>query len=219
MNDDGSGSSSSPPWGSAEGRTEFQAIFRAVPDLYLLLDAQFRIVDVSDGYLRVTMTTRPEILGRGIFHAFPDDPAEPAATGVANLRASLRRVLADKRPHTMPVQRYPIRRPSAQGGTFEERFWSVVNSPVQTAAGWVSHIIHRVEDVTEVVNLKRERLQQDRTLREMSLRSEHYSRLLDAAPDAMVIVDEAGRIELVNTQTEGLFGYAREELIGRRWTC
>lgn len=38
--------------------------------------------------------------------------------------------------------------------------------------------------------------------------------LLDAAPDAFVIVDEGGRISLVNEQTERWFGYAREELIG-----
>ncbi|MCM2257756.1 MAG: PAS domain S-box protein [Vicinamibacteria bacterium] len=39
--------------------------------------------------------------------------------------------------------------------------------------------------------------------------------LLEAAPDAMVIVDEAGRIVLVNSQTERLFGYRREELLGQ----
>ena len=39
--------------------------------------------------------------------------------------------------------------------------------------------------------------------------------LLEAAPDAMVIVGEAGRIVLVNSRTEELFGYSREELLGR----
>jgi protein-histidine pros-kinase len=39
--------------------------------------------------------------------------------------------------------------------------------------------------------------------------------LLESAPDAMVIVDDSGRIRLVNAQTERLFGYAREDLLGQ----
>lgn len=39
--------------------------------------------------------------------------------------------------------------------------------------------------------------------------------LLDAAPDAIVVVDEAGCIVVANAQTEQLFGYRREELLGQ----
>src|SRR5436305_978438 len=41
-----------------------------------------------------------------------------------------------------------------------------------------------------------------------------YQVLLDGAPDAVVVVDGAGIITFVNQQTQRLFGYRREELLG-----
>jgi PAS domain S-box-containing protein len=43
----------------------------------------------------------------------------------------------------------------------------------------------------------------------------HFRRLLDAAPDGIVGVDASGRIVLVNSQTERMFGFRREELLGK----
>ncbi|MGA2126595.1 MAG: PAS domain S-box protein, partial [Xanthobacteraceae bacterium] len=43
-----------------------------------------------------------------------------------------------------------------------------------------------------------------------------FEDLLEAAPDAIVIANQAGEIVIVNSQTETLFGYARAELLGRK---
>ena len=40
---------------------------------------------------------------------------------------------------------------------------------------------------------------------------------MEAAPDAMVIVNQSGHIVLVNSQTENLFGFSREELLDAVW--
>ena len=40
--------------------------------------------------------------------------------------------------------------------------------------------------------------------------------LIDAAPDGVIVCDHAGLIVLVNAETERMFGYGRDELIGQR---
>jgi PAS domain S-box-containing protein len=54
-----------------------------------------------------------------------------------------------------------------------------------------------------------------RDITERKRSEEKFKGLLESAPDAMVIVDRSGRILLVNSQTERLFGYKREQLIGQ----
>jgi hypothetical protein len=107
-------------------------LFEESPDVLLVLlpDApRFTMVAATNARLRATHTTR-ETLGRGLFEAFPDNPADPTATGTSNLRASLERVLTTRRPDTMAVQKYDIRGPD---GTFESKYWSPKNLPVLSA--------------------------------------------------------------------------------------
>src|SRR6185436_11178511 len=104
-------------------RTEvdFQALFDAAPGIYLVLDADFRMVAANEARLKATMTTRKGIIGRNLFDVFPDNPGDPAADGVRNLRISLERVIQTKAPDAMAVQKYDIPRPN--GGGFEVRYW------------------------------------------------------------------------------------------------
>ena len=152
-------SSATPP--------DFQALFQSAPGLYLVLAPDLAILAVTDAYLHATMTKREDILGRGVFDVFPDNPNDPSATGVRNLRTSLQRVLQDKTSDAMAVQKYDIRKPESEGGGFEERYWSPVNSPVLGPDGKVLYIIHRVEDVTGFMRLKQQGLAQEKIAEEL----------------------------------------------------
>jgi len=56
---------------------------------------------------------------------------------------------------TMEVQHYDIRRPIEEGGGFEVRYWSPVNSPVIDGDGELLCIIHEVEDVTDRIRAEK----------------------------------------------------------------
>ncbi|MEV5123938.1 SpoIIE family protein phosphatase [Streptomyces decoyicus] len=129
---------------------DYAAVFQAQPGAALLLTPQFVIADANEALLRRAGRERHELIGRLLFDVFPDNPDDPDASGMRNLRASLERVVATGVRDSMALQRYDV---EARGrpGTFEERYWSPVNVPVLDADGRVRLIVHRVEEVTEIV--------------------------------------------------------------------
>ncbi|MCE9562631.1 MAG: PAS domain S-box protein [Planctomycetes bacterium] len=175
---------------SAANAPDFEVLFKALPGLYLVLDPDLRIVAMSEAYARATKIRREEILGKGVFEVFPDNPDDPDASGVRNSTASFRRVLLNRTADVMPVQRHDVRRPEEDGGGFEERFWSPLNSPVLAEDGSVAWIIHRVEDVTEFVRLAAASGEQTR-LRE-TLRDSRQT-VMDLLKDALVARVEADK--------------------------
>ncbi|WP_190016856.1 PP2C family protein-serine/threonine phosphatase [Streptomyces lucensis] len=129
---------------------DYEALFAATPSPYMVLGPDMVIVAVNEAACRVTGRTREDLLGRYLFDAFPENPADPEAEGVRNLHGSLQWVLRWKQPDTMAPQKYDI--PVAgQPGVFEERWWSAINTPVLGPDGQVRWIIHRGEDVTAFI--------------------------------------------------------------------
>jgi signal transduction histidine kinase len=153
---DGSGNEVEVSGAHANRIVDFRLLFESLPEKYLVLDRDLVIVAVSDSYLAATMTRREVLVGRYVFDVFPDNPDDPATEGARNLKASLTRVLRAHVRDSMSVQKYDIPRPKSQGGGFEERFWSVSNSPVLAPDGSLTSIVHAVEDVTEYMRLKQD---------------------------------------------------------------
>ncbi len=135
---------------------DYGALFAVTPSPYMVLAPDLVIADVNEAACQVTGRAREDLLGRYLFDAFPQNPADLEADGVRNLHDSLQRVLHSKQPHTMAPQKYDIPKPG-QPGVFEERWWSAINTPVLGPDGQVAWIIHRGEDVTAFVLSRRHR--------------------------------------------------------------
>lgn len=183
------------------------------------------IVAVSEAYLKATMTKRREIIGRGLFEVFPDNPDDPKATGVRNLKNSLKRVLRKKTADTMALQKYDIRRPKSKGGAFEVRYWSPVNSPVfKQGTRQIAFIIHRVEDVTDFVRLQdtgkkitadlKIKTQKISRQEAMLANEKNFRAMVKNHPDGFIIVDRNGIIRFTNDAALEIFGNKSKDVLG-----
>jgi signal transduction histidine kinase/CheY-like chemotaxis protein len=157
------------------------------------------------------MTERDSIVGPMLFDVFPDDPNEPRADGVRNLRRSLDRLKETGRADVMSVQRYPVRRPIEEGGGFEERFWSPINSPVFGRQGELTLIIHRVEDVTPFVRAKQQAGKEEEGWHMLETRAQHMEAEIALRTYDRQLSDELRRTIKRLQESEDAAQRAREE--------
>ncbi len=132
---------------------DFEAVFRAIPTPYLVMDAGLTIVDANPSYLATTGRSRAELVGRNVFDAFPAGPSESEVDGgVSKVQASFEKARDTRLPDVMPLQEYAI--PDGRGG-FSQRFWSLISTPVLGEDGVCTHVVQRAEDVTDYVREQR----------------------------------------------------------------
>ena len=215
---------------------DYHRLFDELPGLYMILNTDLTIRTVNKAYARATMIDQAGVAGRPLFEVFPDNPDDPTADGVRNLRASLIRVLETGLPDTMPIQRYDIRGP---GGAFEEKYWTPINCPLLGDDGKVALIIHRAEDVTELVRLQSKSAAQDQIRRDQQRAIEELratnlqlaqtmsdktqlqdersflADLVESSNDAIVSRDITGRIKSWNRAAELMFGFSAAEMLGQ----
>ena len=170
---------------------DFQLIFEATPGLYAVLDREFRTVAASDAYLRATMKTREELIGRSVFDVFPANPEDPSAKGGTVIRKVLEKALREGTPQTLSPQRYDVARPD---GSFEKRYWSAVVTPLAGADGAVEYLLCATEDVTDPA------------------REARYRKLVDVDAIGIVFFDTRGTIISANDTFLRWTGYPREEV-------
>jgi PAS domain S-box-containing protein len=99
---------------------------------------------------------------------------------------------------------------AAKEGRYEEEGWRVRKDGTRF---WANVVITAVHDSSGQL---RGFGKVTRDITERKHADDKFKGLLESAPDAIVIVNAAGEIVLVNSQTEKTFGYPREELLGRK---
>ncbi|RSS58689.1 PP2C family protein-serine/threonine phosphatase [Streptomyces sp. WAC01280] len=132
-------------------RVDYAAVFQGLPGMVALLTPDLVYVDVNEDFTRFSGRSRTQLVGRYVFDAFPENPHDPAAAGMRETEASMLRVVATGERDTMALLRYDIEDPQ-RPGHWQEHFWSPVNAPVLGPDGQVVLIVHRVEEVTQLIH-------------------------------------------------------------------
>ena len=165
-------------------QARFRGVLDAAPDAFVLVDPQGRIALINPQAERLFGYTGQELLGR---------PVE--------LLVPIR--LREGHPaHRSGYFTDPRTRPMGSGIELSARRKDGTEFPVEISLSPLA-----LEDRTLAMAAIRDVTARKRT-------EARFRALLEAAPDAMVVVNREGRITLINSQAEHLFGYSRKELVG-----
>ena len=169
---------------SAFGGSIYRALVDASPDAIVVVDESGKIVLVNQQTERLFGYSRQELLGQAVEMLLPD---RFRAKHHGSRGAYLHAPAA--RPMGSSLQLHGARK---DGSEFPVE---ISLSPISTDHGTL--VYAAIRDVTE---RKRNEIR--------------FQTLFDSAPDAMVVTDQDGKIVLINSQAEKLFGYSRRELTG-----
>jgi PAS domain S-box-containing protein len=165
--------------------TRFRGVLEAAPDAMIIVNAEGRIVMVNAEAQRLFGYTREELLGQAIEMLVPERFRGRHPAHRSNYEV-------DRRTRPMGVNN-DLHARRRDGSEFPAE---ISLTHLDLAEGAFTSAA--IRDVTVRRNSETK-----------------FRGLLEAAPDAIVIVDRDGRIVIVNKQAELLFGYSRSELVGQ----
>ncbi|HKO79431.1 MAG TPA: PAS domain S-box protein, partial [Chitinophagaceae bacterium] len=171
--------------GQKKAEEKFKSLLDSAPDAMIIANEKGEIVLVNQQTESVFGYNRDELIGKPVEILIPVDFRNRHQGHRSNYFANPK-----IRSMGAGLELFAMRRDGTQFPV------EISLSPLQTEEGLL--VSASVRDIT------------DRKKAEEKFRS-----LLDSAPDATVIVNEKGVIQMINLQTENLFGYSRDEMIGQ----
>jgi PAS domain S-box-containing protein len=177
---------------SRESGAKYRGLLEAAPDAMVVVDGAGEIVLLNVQAEKQFGYHRHELIGQQVANIIPEGFAE-------RLIADDLRSAADALAQQIGSGIELIGR-RKDGSEFPIE---IMLSPLESAEGIL--VTAAIRDISV-------RKEAERHLAQMESR---YRGLLEAAPDAMVVVNQSGEIVLLNLQTERQFGYRREELVGQ----
>ena len=176
-----------------ESGTKYRALLEAAPDAMVVVNQDGEIVLLNVQAEKQFGYSRDELVGQKVKNIIPTGFAE-------RLIADGTRTAAEALAQQIGTGIELLGR-RKNGSDFPIE---IMLSPVESAEGIL--VTAAIRDITV-------RKDAERHLAQMEGR---YRGLLEAAPDAMVVVNQAGEIVLLNVQAEKQFGYRRDELVGQK---
>jgi len=177
----------------AQSEAKYRGLLEAAPDAMVVVNQAGEIVllniraEAQFGY------SRDELLGQRVTAIIPEGFAERLiADGLRSAAEALAQQIG------MGIELYGRRK---DGSDFPIE---IMLSPLQSAEGILTTAA--IRDITVRKNAEVHLAQTEA----------RYRGLLEAAPDAMVVVNQAGEIVLLNIRAEAQFGYSRDELLGQK---
>jgi PAS domain S-box-containing protein len=158
-----------------------------------MLDPEGYLSSWNAGAARIKGYSASEILGRhfSIFYTKEDRENGTPAQALATAQSTGRYI----------AEGFRVRK---DGSQFRA---SVTIEPIRNKQGTLLGFAKITHDITERQQAEAARL------------NERFRRVVEAAPNAMILTNPDGLMEMVNTQTESMFGYVRTELLGQSVDC
>lgn len=184
---------------------EFHAFFRKSPQsLVLKADApRFTILAVSDTYLNLVHKQRSDILGRGLFEAFPGNAGDPSEKN--SVISSFLRVMETSKSDELPIFKYEIETDDL--GRKETHYWTNVNEPILDDDSNVSYIINTTTNITDRIRMEQAVEESESRFRLMAEGTKIY----------IAMSDESGKATYFNQSWCILTGRSVEDLEAFGW--